>query len=108
MLIIKLIGVAMVVGLAVRWKRMRLPLLLLLLLLLLLGLLLQRMSCSHEASIKSDSPGCSDPATCIEPGAPLGDGPGESHDGTLHKPYLCPAGEDCGPKSPASADAGQD
>jgi hypothetical protein len=74
MLVLESIGVAMLVALAVRWKRARLPLLLLLLLLAML--LLLRIHCNQDES-EHRAPGpikhyiCPNPndSGCNEPGA---------------------------------------
>ena len=91
-MIIKLIGVATVVGMVVRWKRMRLPLLLLLLL-----LLLQRIACSREASIERGMFG-SMPAGDIEHAIPLNTEFGESPDAGPLDPINpgCPDPTTCG------------
>ncbi|HEX7839800.1 MAG TPA: hypothetical protein VF469_20130 [Kofleriaceae bacterium] len=95
MLIIKLIGVAMIVGLAVKWKRIRLPLLL-----LLLVMLLYRALCGSDAPVKLQDHGPMDPRT-----APDGRR-SKPRDPTLD-PYACPD-RDRGCTDPGTTvDAGQ-
>lgn len=89
MLIIKLLGVAVVVGLVVRWKRMRLPLLVLLV--LLLGLLL-RSSCSHDASIQPHDTLGPKPAGLL---APVDGGADDPDGGPIDNE--CPGVPTCGP-----------
>ena len=89
MLIVKFIGVAMLVGLGVRWKRMRLPLLGVMVLLLLARIFCQLASVAPGSGLASASagnleralfgespdagpldpiaPGCPDPKTCGDP-----------------------------------------
>lgn len=79
MLIVKLLAMAVLVGVGVRSKRMRLPLLM-----LLLGMLLQRFGCSHDEPARPnhgpvkpyddvcpypDDIGCKDPTTVPYGGA---------------------------------------
>lgn len=82
MLMLKLLGVAMVVVLAVASKRLQLRPLVLLLLLLSLLLLLQHMHCRRDVPVKRQ-------------------------DGTPVKPYIidCPDNKNCTPPS-APLDAG--
>ncbi len=89
MLIIKAIGVALAVGSAIKWKRIRLPLLVLLGLLLIL-----RSSCGHERPIKShDMPGPK-PAFDTRQMAPIDGGAGDT-DGPVGDE--CPGDPTCGP-----------
>ena len=84
-MIIKIIGVAMAVVLAVRWKWMRLPVLVLVLLLLAL---LVRGSCSHEQPLKLHDTPSPVPAVDMDQ-LPLDGGAGDGQDNECPDPKNC-------------------